>query len=699
MPRRRAVVPSRRRALQEDEGEDDVLAADESLTDDSGLTEDEDEEDREDEEGHTDLSDEDEDGEAELVQDIKGLVVDEKVVPPAVSADVSTTKELVRSNGADGASKSPEDAGAAENGAGGQADVSGAGKQGVHKQPEETPLQRRRREHEAYKKQRDADPAFVPNRGRFFMHDHRHGRGGSNGFRPFGRGFIRRGGMPGPGFNRYDQRGHCGCRRANFDERDSREPPSPATDRWKHDMHEDALKDEKEPAHEAVSFQPPKPREQPADIVRSFGRTHLKGTVQIIVNLPGMKTPITFSEVPYRVYTKLPNHRPPLRRDKPVRIALADAPIRYIYPSLHRSFVFIPRNMRPNQQHTIARGGFGPRPRSFVGGIQRPMNLANQTPAMSRRSSTFVERAQDADAATTIALPAESQAQVAPSNGAADIHENDKTPVVKLPPSATEDLSNAPIIQEQTDSGDKPSVTVKLPPVSSYPTPPAQPIQAVRPTSTIPMHQPRPQKAVSMADIENPASLPPDYPHGGPDSLTQTRNPSFIQNAEAPPPLPESAVHAQPFQPSYVYHPPYFFPGHMMSPVPPPMDAYGNPHDPRSFGGMPPPPFGSPFNVSAPPFVPIPASAPPATTGNAIAQESNGTVYFYEPSHYYAAYGAPYPMIGMPMPMTPAPDGMPPPPGAEGMGVDGSGATAMNGMFYYHPPPVPVQGQPIYYGP
>ena len=46
----------------------------------------------------------------------------------------------------------------------------------------------RRREHEEYRKKRDADPAFVPNRGGFFMHDHRSGAPGQNGFRPFGRG-------------------------------------------------------------------------------------------------------------------------------------------------------------------------------------------------------------------------------------------------------------------------------------------------------------------------------------------------------------------------------------------------------------------------------------------------------------------------------------------------------------------------------
>jgi hypothetical protein len=66
-------------------------------------------------------------------------------------------------------------------------------------QIQETPMDRRRREHEDYKKKRDEDPAFVPNRGAFFMHDHRHAGPAANGFRPFGRGRGRgRGGIGGP---------------------------------------------------------------------------------------------------------------------------------------------------------------------------------------------------------------------------------------------------------------------------------------------------------------------------------------------------------------------------------------------------------------------------------------------------------------------------------------------------------------------
>ena len=57
---------------------------------------------------------------------------------------------------------------------------------------------KRRREHDNYRRRRDADPAFVPNRGGFFMHDHRSTAPGPNGYRPIGRGRGReRGGVGG----------------------------------------------------------------------------------------------------------------------------------------------------------------------------------------------------------------------------------------------------------------------------------------------------------------------------------------------------------------------------------------------------------------------------------------------------------------------------------------------------------------------
>jgi hypothetical protein len=57
--------------------------------------------------------------------------------------------------------------------------------------------ERKRREHEEYKKKRDADPAFIPTRGAFFMHDSRHAQA-QNGVRLLGRGRGRGAVVGGP---------------------------------------------------------------------------------------------------------------------------------------------------------------------------------------------------------------------------------------------------------------------------------------------------------------------------------------------------------------------------------------------------------------------------------------------------------------------------------------------------------------------
>lgn len=53
---------------------------------------------------------------------------------------------------------------------------------------QETLAERSRREHQEYLKKRDENPAFVPTRGGFFLHDNRSAAAGVNGVRPFPRG-------------------------------------------------------------------------------------------------------------------------------------------------------------------------------------------------------------------------------------------------------------------------------------------------------------------------------------------------------------------------------------------------------------------------------------------------------------------------------------------------------------------------------
>ena len=62
--------------------------------------------------------------------------------------------------------------------------------------PHETTAQRARREHQEYVRQRNANPAFVPTRGGFFLHDDRSSSSMAPSARPFGRGRGRGYGPP-----------------------------------------------------------------------------------------------------------------------------------------------------------------------------------------------------------------------------------------------------------------------------------------------------------------------------------------------------------------------------------------------------------------------------------------------------------------------------------------------------------------------
>jgi hypothetical protein len=55
----------------------------------------------------------------------------------------------------------------------------------------ETLAARKRREHEKYVKEREQNPAFVPTRGSFFLHDKRTSEAGPNNHRPFNKGKSR----------------------------------------------------------------------------------------------------------------------------------------------------------------------------------------------------------------------------------------------------------------------------------------------------------------------------------------------------------------------------------------------------------------------------------------------------------------------------------------------------------------------------
>ncbi|KAK1029574.1 hypothetical protein LTS16_019600 [Friedmanniomyces endolithicus] len=408
---------------------------------------------------------------------------------------------------------------------------------------------RQRREHEEYRRKRDADPAFVPNRGNFFMHDtraHIHGqpppttRGGF-----VGRGRGRGGPNVGGPFSPANQMAQA--------ERAAEQP-------WKHDLHETINEESAPPAVKPTDASQQRDREESARLfprpmpppgqaqprVINFSATTLVGKVQIRVLLPGAKAPITFSEVPWKHYVRLPNHRPPLRRDKPVRISLPEKSPQYRFPLPDRSFIFIPR-----QSAQISTG----------------INVA------------------------------------APFNAAAA------------------GLAG-------TQVGARACLAAAcMPMIHTYPLP-QQPTYQGTPTST--MHQPRPQKTISVTGIESPAALLQQVPSNeAPVQPFASQLPAHMAQAsayalqqqqpyysprqqyaypvhpQAGTPLsgiPEQAMHAQFFQPQM----PYGQPAPYYAPYPPqqqqqyyysppgPVDGYApapmpNYMPPQGYHVMPPP--------------------------------------------------------------------------------------------------------------
>lgn len=513
----------------------------------------------------------------------------------------------------------------------------------------------RRREHDEYKKRRDADPAFVPNRGGFYMHDERHAAEShtANGHRPAIRGRGRgRGGFVSNNFEHAPQADHAP---------------------WTHDLHETVVDPgvpKSEPSQTAADTLPDNQRRpviQPMSNPppnRTFSSTVQIGDVRLQVYLPSMNDPIVFSSVPIRQHTRLPHHRPPLRRDKPVRISLPNSPVRYIFPAVDRSFIFIPRALRPNQQ------GFGrSRGRGSIGGPGGLRSGRNSiyggsvyTPsvAMSRRSSFARER----------------DGMVSP---AMSVMSRVTGPVGRMPNGSTPQQGSTPVhFGQQVPYKSIPPPHGGFPHAANY--------------SNIPMHQPRPQKAVAVADIEPHGQQyqqgfagPQPFAHQVPPQFgdpNMSRRPSYPSQRGTPlSNIPERAIHAQPFQP-YPQGPYHQQMGPQMAPPPPPPQQMYYPQQPYGQGmyyypqGPPQqaPPLGQPqYNgyMAAPPQPP-PMPEPAAQTGM-VAHESNGMVYYYEPNAVPAdaatqQANVPYQQMSY--------------------GPDYMMASQQQGAVYYPPPPV-----------
>ena len=439
----------------------------------------------------------------------------------------------------------------------------------------------------------------------------------------------------------------------------------PADSSWAHDLHETVATGEDVAASHGPSHPPTQDRQRPPVAVvkaplpnRTFSGSRHVGNVQIRILLNGMAEPIVFSAVPVNQHTRLPHHRPPLRRDKPVRISLPESPIRYIFPATERSFIFIPRALRPNQQgfgRIRGRGSFGGGYGSFGPLSSRRTSVyagSGYTPSIahSRRSSLAREVAMDGSRSPG-GQPFPRQTGPPLEGG---------KPVVRLPPAAEQML---PISQQLSSVPGAP--TVNLPQPSAYPLPPKPAMNEGRPDS-LPMHHPKPERTLQVGDIDSPATLefnppqpqqqqpfhqqvpqlapfqpdPSQYPH--------SRHPSHPSQAGTPlQHIPETAIHAQPFQPYPFPQPQGYYP----QPYPAPMYFY----PPAPQGGTA-PGAGSPAFVPGQQFFyPMPmastnqSAAPDQSTPNqTVAHESGGMVYYYNPAEI--AQGAdnsmPYPPNG-----------------------------------------------------
>lgn len=470
---------------------------------------------------------------------------------------------------------------------------------------------------------------------------------------------------------------------------------------WAHDMHETVT----EPLPLRQPRQPVQPTEglpngdghiptcPPSEIPinRILSTEKTLGNVEVRVFFPGLKEPKVFSGIPIKRYTKLPDHRPPLRRDKPVRISLPDNPPRYIFPAVDRSFIFIPRAMRPNQQRVRGkpRAGFGSmggysRRTSMYGGSYYGGSVYTPSIDMSRRSSIapadFISPTGSAMSRPIVRLPPMAQPQMPMPMPVA-------VPPFVPPPVPVGDVAvpNEPIPEQPSESG-QPSIN-ELPQPQTHPLPQKPAFQENRPDS-IPMHQPRPQKTVSVENIESPTrqinpppqyqqafhqQVPPQVAHG----LSQdshARNPSYPSQISTGTPLsqiPERAIHAAPFQPSVYSQPQPGYYGQPYQMMPQQGYYYPQPYAnnmapaaaaPHFYPGAQ-QPQGMNFNQAgqADP-APVQSTAQGGSSSTLVAQDVNGTIYYYDASQIptypsYPTYTAPGYAPGMPMGMSPGPEG------------------------------------------
>lgn len=180
------------------------------------------------------------------------------------------------------------------------------------------------------------------------------------------------------------------------------------------------------------------------------------------------------------------------------------------------------------------------------------------------------------------------------------------------------------------------------------------------------MHQPQPQKTVSVADIESPARFnfnpPPQqqeqpfhqqmpatakahvYVEDGAGYNAHVRRMSHISLPSGTPlsQIPERAIYAQPFQPFAVLpaaagYPPAYPPGTVFYPaLQGDIAAYGNGVGPHMHSAFLPGAHPHPYMVPTATLAAA-ASADGNLAAGTVAHESNGMVYYYDSSQFPAS--------------------------------------------------------------
>lgn len=410
--------------------------------------------------------------------------------------------------------------------------------------------------------------------------------------------------------------------------------------RWNHDLHETISEpkpsvDQKQTAvNEAVP-----PRAASLAQITSLSKDVTLGMVMVRIYLPESQVGPKLRKMTVRQYTRLPDLRAPLRRDKPVRISLPGYGPKYVFPSAERSFVFIPRAQRPNQPaarfrtRTLLGQPQGRRTSAYGGSVN------DSSTTMSRRSSVIPDSILTPDGAVML------------KQGQDSIAAGPSRPVVKLP-------SGDPIPEATTFTGSSgvPATADGFAYGQAYPSPSQPTYREARPTQ-LPMHQPRPQKTVSVATIDPPGpsilhapqqqvqqpfhhQVPPHISgQAASDISSSTRERQLSQGLaiQGTPisNIPEGAINAQPFQPGTTIHQSVYASSFPAQPVfYYPSQATGQLIQYTADGLVPPAYLGQgPYLV--PGYLPSSASADDVSgteQGSMFAQERNGMVYYYDSS-------------------------------------------------------------------